>query len=30
MVHQPARQAFTAALDTLVEQVQKDRSILAP
>jgi hypothetical protein len=29
MVHQSARQAFTAALDTLVGQVQQDRSILA-
>jgi hypothetical protein len=29
MVHQSARQAFTAALDTLVAQVRQDRSILA-
>jgi predicted nucleotidyltransferase len=29
MVHQSARQTFTAALDTLVAQVQQDRSILA-
>lgn len=29
MVHQSARQAFTAALDTLVAQIQQDRSILA-
>ena len=29
MVHQSARQAFTAALDTLVGQVRQDRSILA-
>jgi uncharacterized protein len=29
MAHQSARQAFTAALDTLVGQVQQDRSILA-
>jgi hypothetical protein len=29
MVHQSAKQAFTAALDTLVAQVQQDRSILA-
>jgi uncharacterized protein len=29
MVHQSARQAFTAALDTLVGRVQQDRSVLA-
>jgi len=29
MIHQSARQAFTAALDTLVEQLRQDRSILA-
>jgi hypothetical protein len=29
MVHQSVRQAFTAALDTLVAQVHQDRSILA-
>ena len=29
MAHQSARQAFTAALDTLVAQVRQDRSILA-
>jgi uncharacterized protein len=29
MVHQSAREAFTAALDTLVGQVRQDRSILA-
>ena len=29
MAHQSARQTFTAALDTLVAQVQQDRSILA-
>jgi len=29
MVHQSTRQAFTAALDTLVTHVQQDRSILA-
>jgi predicted nucleotidyltransferase len=29
MAHQSTRQAFTTALDTLVAQVQQDRSILA-
>lgn len=29
MIPQPARQTFTAALDTLVDQLRRDRSVLA-
>jgi len=29
MVHDPIRQKFSAALDTLVDQVKADRSVLA-